>query len=148
MITTKQKSFIEKLLSERSFDFNGDLANLSSREASEMITNLLAAPRKAGQERPFEQGMYRTANGDIFRVQKSRESGNLYAKRLVIDIGGVASFEFESGAMRFLKASDKMSLEDAKAFGVETGICCVCGAFLTDERSVAEGIGPVCRERV
>lgn len=32
----------------------------------------------------------------------------------------------------------------AKVFGQETGICCCCGAELTDPESRAKGIGPIC----
>jgi hypothetical protein len=88
--------------------------------------------------------MYRNAEGDIFKVQRSRESGNLYAKRLDL----IEGFIYEAGAIRNLKPSDRMTLDDAKAFGVQYGICCVCGALLTNEVSVAEGIGPVCGGRV
>lgn len=139
----KQVGFINTLISERIYEAEVDFANLTSAEASDLISLLLRSPmRNAGVE---EVGMYRVANGDIYRVHQSRETGNLYAKKLDVISN---SFEYEQGAIRRLKASDKMTLEQAKAWGMETGICCVCGAFLTDERSVAEGIGPVCAGRV
>jgi hypothetical protein len=56
-------------------------------------------------------------------------------------------FIYSAGAMRVLTPEMKMTLEEAKQFGIETGICCVCGAYLTDAKSVAEGIGPVCAKR-
>lgn len=98
-------------------------------------------------------GMY-TSGDDIFKVQKSRTSGHLYAKRLVV-IGGkrlvdadesVVNFEFEyaPGAVRDLRDSDRMTREQAAAFGLRFGICCVCGKTLTDAESVKNGIGPVC----
>lgn len=139
----KQVGFINTLISERIHEEEVDFANLTSAEASDLISLLLRSPmRNAGVE---EVGMYRVANGDIYRVHQSRETGNLYAKKLDVISN---SFEYEQGAIRRLKASDKMTLEQAKAWGMETGICCVCGAFLTDERSVAVGIGPVCATRV
>jgi len=46
--------------------------------------------------------------------------------------------------MRNLRPEFKMTLEEAQAFGIATGICCVCASPLTDPRSVAIGIGPVC----
>jgi hypothetical protein len=139
----KQVSFLKTLLEERLHEVEVDFASLESGEASYFISKLLRSPmRNAGVS---ELGMYRTPNGDIYRVHQSRETGNLYAKKLDIISH---KFEYEQGAMRKLKASDKMTLEQAKAWGMETGICCVCGAFLTDERSVAEGIGPVCAGRV
>lgn len=141
----KQVAFLHTLISERVFEGAVDFATLTSAEASSLITELLNSPRKSGAERVSDEGMYRNAEGDIFRVQRSKESGNLYAKRLDIIDGG---FVYEAGAIRNLKPSDRMTLDEAKAFGVEYGICCVCGAFLTNEVSVAEGIGPVCGGRV
>lgn len=145
-ITEKQFAFLSTLVSERIHEFAGDLATLTSGEASTLITTLLASPRKAGGsfERVTEVGVYRNADGDIFRVQKSRETGNLYAKKLDILDGG---FLYVQGAMRFIKPSDKMTLDEAKAFGVQFGICCWCGATLTDPVSVEQGIGPVCVKR-
>jgi hypothetical protein len=139
----KQVQFLNTLISERIHEAEVDFANLTSAEASDLISRLLRSPmRNAGVS---ELGMYQTSDGNIYRVHQSRETGNLYAKKLDIISH---KFEYEQGAMRKLKASDKMSLQQAKAWGMETGICCVCGAFLTDERSVAEGIGPVCATRV
>lgn len=146
-VSEKQVAFLSTLLSERVNEFAVDFATLTSVEASRLIETLLGSPRKAGSsvERITEEGMYRNAEGDIFRVQKARETGNLYAKRLDVLAGG---FEYVQGAIRLIKPSDRMTLDEAKAFGVEYGICCVCGAFLTNAVSVAEGIGPVCGGRV
>ena len=141
----KQVSFLQTLVREREFNGAVEFDTLSSAEASALITELMNAPRKSGFERVSEAGMYRLASGDIFRVQVSRESGNLYAKRLDVLDGG---FVYEQGAMRLLKPSDRMTLEDARAFGVEFGICCVCARVLTNGVSVAEGIGPICGGRV
>ena len=138
----KQIAFLTTLTSERVSPVEIDLDNLTSKEASDLITLLLASPRKSVAE--LEVGMYKTADGEIYRVQKSRESGNLYAKRLDL----IDGFVYEQGAIRKITASDRMTLDEAKAFGVETGMCCVCGAFLTDPTSVARGIGPICEGRV
>lgn len=139
----KQVAFINSLLGERVFSGEVDFANLTSKGASDLIGQLLNAPRKTTSE-PLAVGMYQLANGDIYRVQASRENGNLYAKRLDL----IDGFVYEQGAIRKVKASDRMTLEQAKLFGVETGFCCVCGIFLTDPKSVANGIGPVCAKRV
>lgn len=137
----------------------------SRAQASQAIDSLKAQPvlapttvtLVATSTQVTEVGMYRNAAGDIFKVQRSRTSGGLYAKALT-PIGGrrlteedeVVGFEFTyaGGAIRTLRASDRMSLEDAKAFGIRYGICCVCGITLKDATSVALGIGPVCGGRV
>lgn len=96
-------------------------------------------------------GMYRK-DGEIYKVQVAvHGSGRLYAKRLVVtefdDAPAEVSFEYATGAIRTLTLADRMTLEEAKAFGALYGTCCVCGRTLTDERSIEEGIGPVCAKR-
>jgi hypothetical protein len=111
-----------------------------------------------------EDGMYLTADSEIFKVQWNRASGSghrLYAKQMVgygaagrvvqftkanaeAQDGLEIVFEYAPGAMRQLTAAEKMTIEDAKAFGALYGTCCVCGRTLTDEKSIAAGIGPVC----
>ena len=71
----------------------------------------------------------------------------MYAKRLVVHGPGEATFEFDGGAIRKITPEDRMSLEDAKAFGHVYGVCCNCGATLTDEKSIAAGIGPYCAKK-
>jgi hypothetical protein len=104
-------------------------------------------------------GIYQTADGTIYKVQIAKQgSGNLYAKRLVITpnaCGGCercdgegtcakGTFQYAAGAIHTLRADERMSEADARAFGALYGICCACGADLTDERSIAAGIGPIC----
>lgn len=147
--TAKQISLINALRAERNlepFNFSG----LTIEDASAEISRLFALPRakaepKAKREvKVSEAGIYRTADGTIYKVQRSRESGNLYAKRLNVAGRG---FTYAQGAIYLLTADDRLTLDEAKAFGFEFGICCVCGAELSDPKSVAQGIGPVCAKR-
>jgi hypothetical protein len=136
--------------------------------ARTMIERLLAMPR--GQVvrhgTVTEDGMYRNPQtGEIFKVQWNRASGDgrrLYAKQLVLSIDGGewsriplepvapapvkvdARFEYAAGALQRLRPEWKMTRDEAKAFGALYGTCCVCGRTLTDEQSIADGIGPVC----
>lgn len=155
--TDAQVKYLRDLLATRVIDANYRAmieeriadGTLDKALASDAISAFRIAPKAAAKPAPsVAEGMYRK-DGVIFRVHRSRESGNLYAKRLELDLtgSGKPSFVYARGAIMGLSDAHKMSREDAKAFGVETGICCVCGAFLTDERSVAEGIGPVCAKR-
>jgi hypothetical protein len=128
---------------------------LDGRTASRVIDALKGAPvavaTKGGSAvATLSVGMYRTPDGTMYRVQESRESGRLYAKRMKWDMlmESKPRFEYDRGAIYSLTSADRMSVEDARAWGVETGVCCVCGAFLTDAKSVARGIGPVCEGRV
>lgn len=137
----KQVSFINTLLSERVYAGEEiNFGTLSSREASDLISLLLKSPRHDS----VDVGMYQTPDGEIYRVQPSRETGNLYAKHMLVGGG----FEYERGAISRLRPADKMTLAQAKAWGMATGVCCVCGAFLTDQNSVDEGIGPVCAKKL
>jgi hypothetical protein len=77
----------------------------------------------------------------IFKVQRAvNGSGRLYAKELIDD-----SFEYLPGGITTVATTArKMALAEAQAFGRLYGTCCKCGRTLTDEGSIAAGIGPVC----
>ena len=168
--TARQAAFIERLVAERTGTTNpehaaqldvarlvlaGELA-LDTRGASALIDVLMAIPRPRPEqqaERPAAPrgaritapGMFRrSSDGVIFKVQAARGTGNLYAKRL-LDGGG---FDYESGAIRTLTEDDRLTLDQAQAYGKATGMCCVCGTTLTDPKSIAAGIGPVCAGRL
>jgi hypothetical protein len=121
-----------------------------------LLAFLKDAPRKAvvaqGDKlvnQVTEAGMYQL-DGVIYKVQLAvHGSGNLYAKKLIpgADFGDKARFVYVPGAISKLTADDKLSLEQAKAFGALYGSCCVCGRTLTDEDSIAAGIGPVCANK-
>jgi hypothetical protein len=186
LATDKQCAFIEKLRAERgmapltAIDWQGLTVKAASAAIDALLKIRTAEPRRieyarvdgeydgVANGRPYayaqplaervtEPGMYRGPDGDPVKVQKSRGSDRLYAKRLV-RIGGerltetdaVVRFEFqyEQGLSYHLRASDRMTLEEAKAFGIRYGVCCVCGAFLKDATSVANGIGPICAGKV
>lgn len=91
------------------------------------------------------EGMH-TLNGKVYKVQRAiHGSGNLYAKELAMDENGETwSFYYARGVIRSLSEETKMTLEDAKQFGVLYGTCVQCGRMLTNEESIKAGIGPVC----
>lgn len=149
--TAGQFAFIRSLIASR--EINEALASrvadarakaiastLSSSEASSLIEALKDAPSIS------LQGMHVLPSGAIYKVQVAvHGSGREYAKRLIVE-GGTASFEMERGAMRFLSASTRMTTEQAAHYGHLYGVCCNCGRTLTDERSIAQGYGPVCAQ--
>lgn len=110
-------------------------------------------PAKATTPAPAtitEDGMYQDPEtGDVFKVQIAHHgSGNLYGKRLVVEVPGEKGrFEYEPGLLRRIRPEWKMTLDQATAFGRLYGVCCQCAAVLTDERSIAAGIGPVCARK-
>ena len=88
---------------------------------------------------PEQTGMYRNAQGDVFRVQRAKTSGKLYAKRLV---PGNGFGDYEAGAIFGLTADMLMSLEQCQEYGKGCGVCCKCGKALCDPKSVERGMGP------
>lgn len=92
-------------------------------------------------------GMYRIADGRIFKLQWNREKTHVYGKELITTTdadGTFAEFVYTPGILRLLTLADKMSLEEAKEYGALYGTCCVCARTLTNEASIEAGIGPVC----
>lgn len=145
LASEKQVSFINSLLATRLVSDDllsriGNVAELDRAKASSLIEHLLGLPTKSVPE--LAVGMY-LKDGEIYKVKRSEESGRLYASILVN-----GKFQYAQGALRGLLPEHRMTLEQAKAYGVQYGICCVCGRLLTNEVSVTEGIGPVCAGRL
>ena len=79
---------------------------------------------------------------DVYKVVLSN-SGYPYAKKLDQETG---DWEYVRGGMAILRKdyTEPLSLEKAKELGQLYGICQRCGATLTNEESIANGIGPIC----
>ena len=90
----------------------------------------------------------------VFKPAKesSVNAGALYVTRQDIYLGKIASGRFmasrdctpDTAAEIVRVASDPKSA--AIAYGKQTGICSCCGAELTDPKSIARGIGPICAD--
>lgn len=124
--------------------------------------------RRPAQDQEIEEGFYartETVDGQakrvFYKVQIAHHgSGRPYAKRLEVwdegerDASGKVvspadvSWEIARGVVFQLKPEQKLSLEEAAAFGQLYGVCCCCATVLTDERSIAEGIGPICKNKL
>ena len=135
-------------------------------EAGEELTpNMISAIlRCKARERPrvpnkppepaeyVDPGIY-VKDDVIYKVQLTRDKKRKYAKRLV-KIGGERlnenfdhvnwTYEYAPGVIHTLQPRDRMSIEDAKTFGLRYGICANCGRRLEQADSVELGIGPVC----
>lgn len=86
----------------------------------------------------------------IFKVQQALDSDRLYAKELIRTEGDSEhdSFVYTPGAMKTIaQFGRKMTLDEAKQYGALYGTCCVCGRRLTNEKSIAAKIGPVCAKK-
>lgn len=126
---------------------------ITKARAKDIIDALIALPNKPVEgQGNIEPGVYETAEG-IFVVKFNRAKTNLYAKKMVeinaeraTESGERVEIEFDyaPGAIRRIKAEDKMPLERAKALTIRYGRCINCGRHLKAAESVERGIGPVC----
>ena len=105
-------------------------------------------PETRVSREPAGEGMFKAPDGTIYKVQRAvHGSGRLYAKRLVVTGGLEGEFVMAPGAYSRIDPAWRMSLAEAAAFGSLYGFCVRCGRTLTDEISIANGIGPVCAGR-
>ena len=88
---------------------------------------------------PLVPGIYQVGD-DVYKVQQSKQSGRLYAQKLV---DGRFDYDAGWGAMKFIRAEHLMTTEQAKAFGMRFGMC-VNGHPLSDRTSRYFGYGEKC----
>lgn len=160
----KQVAFIEKLCVERQggsvyvgTQLNaykaGSVEDLPSHAASNVIGVLLDFPRvpntapAASNGAPLvEEGYYfDAAQNKVYNIVRAK-SGNLYAKVMVPPAQGKKKgrWEYAPGVMKQAGEWSKITGQAAAELGTKFGWCIVCGAYLTDPKSVAAGIGPIC----
>jgi len=137
---------------------HGTLSDKQIASAQSMRAKVEARKPKPKSTAPVVgQGIYVVTTDDgevVYRVEPSKSSGNLYAKRLV---EGVSSSDwgwaYERGGIYTVSQAvadgtgRQLSEDEALAYGKATGRCVCCGALLTNDVSIALGIGPVCRKR-
>lgn len=103
-------------------------------------------PRGNAHYAPVEDGFYVVAATDdapelVLKVQTSPTTGRQYAKAL-----DGTSWVYAPGSIRKVRNGDAepLTLDKAKELGQLYGVCVRCGRTLTDEGSIAAGIGPIC----
>ena len=150
--TAKQATFLEQIVLSRdvppdvrSAAVSATTGSLSAQECSSAIERGLKFPFSV-RSSPAEKGYYLVA-GSVFAVVVGKESGKLYAKKLLI-VGKKGSWVYAPGAVYTLKPEQKLTLEQAVAMGHTLGVCMICGRTLTDQKSVAAGIGPTCAKKL
>jgi len=149
-ITPAQQGYIRTLnaqLRELGTDWfvlvSDDISITEASAAIEELKGMVAKARSSRKPELVAEGIYRrSADGAMFRVQTS-EAGRRYAK-LLLPTGG---WGYERGAIYTLAASERLTLAELEAWGLDTGVCAVCGRLLSTAESVARGIGPVCASR-
>lgn len=145
-----QYSYSAAGLAARGKEFDVRTEQHASEDAIETaMTAGEAAATADADVKPQHEGFYKH-DDIVYKVVRSQK-GWLYVQRLgpkedhdYIDVESAWKWHYSPGAMKFLRASDEMSKEDAQAFGRISGVCCVCGRRLTNPESIRDGIGPVC----
>ena len=138
----KQTALIERLFAERE---TGELRKDDIRtkaEASALIDALFVLPKKAAKAakvQDLHKGDVHVVDGEYYRVHTSQSTGNLYAARF-----DGHRFDYERGAIRLLNADNKITAEQAAAFGGMYNACCFCSRALDTPESTQAGYGPVC----
>jgi len=113
---------------------------LTKGEASVMVEWFRSQP--AAAFKALANGVYSCTDG-VYIVKTSKNSGRQYAMKW----NGSNAYVYEVGHIRTVRASGTpLPVEQAAALGINTGFCIICGARLTDEKSLARGIGPVCEK--
>lgn len=114
-------------------------------------TEAVARDRKHYGDPVSTQGIYKVnARGGetkIYKVYPNQTGERLLAKLLVTDGVDQNEWVYQGMAHRFVRAADKITMAEALKYGRITGICVCCGRTLTNELSVALGIGPICGGR-
>jgi hypothetical protein len=161
VITDKQRDFLESLLFGRvwpeywpdgSEQPPEDLNALDREVASQFIDVLLKQPKKA-VSLGIPDGRYAIPMGKrngklvfhFYFVNTSRVHKGQYMLRLY---GAPGNFRREKMTVPMQTAiADTIKKDPAlhsQMFGIQLGICGICGSPLTDPESIARGIGPIC----
>lgn len=160
LASDKQIAFATTLLAERETEHGARLqadvngGQLTSKQASDLISWLLQAPKKAkvapvagvlgtsaaAVASTITDGFYEL-DGTAYKVQLNLAGTSLYGKKLVD-----GSWEFVPGIVGLLTRGNAQPLSEelAATLGHLYGSCVICSRRLTDEGSIAKGIGPVC----
>lgn len=127
------------------------IGQMSKAEISSYIDKMQRQPERlkvVERRGEVKDGIYQMPDGTIYKVQKAiYGSGNQYAKRLVVTQNGevsTISFVYEPNGISRIRPEYAISKEEAEKFGRLYGVCVLCGRTLTDENSIAAGIGPIC----
>lgn len=163
-MSDKQEGYLRSLMAKKAptADVENMVAVINAapeprKVASEMIDDLRNAPTvQVPDAKELEDGIYRL-DGTIYKVYVTVHGANQKAAKELVPVEGWtfethgkkrATFEYRGKApLRKLTSAHRLTLEQAQEFGQIYGMCCCCGATLTDETSIANGIGPVCAKR-
>jgi Family of unknown function (DUF6011) len=117
---------------------------------SDALAEAFARAHESGLKRPRV-----TLGGMVISeaASTSANAGALYVKQDGAYLGKIMRGAFSPS--RDCTPEQSAQLQDmvrdpaaaARAYGIRTGVCCMCGLTLTNAESISYGIGPICRER-
>jgi hypothetical protein len=120
-------------------------ASIDAAKAELAVAKIQAAQRDTSRDEGIE-GFWELPDGRICKVQIAvHGSGRPYAKLLNTETG---NFGYDPSLIKDVRREGtRLTLDRAKELGQLYGMCIRCGATLTDENSIAAGIGPICATR-
>jgi hypothetical protein len=125
------------------------LDELDRRDVSAIIGHLQSAPLMPLAISITEVGAY-LLDGTIYSIRKGTQSKKWqvwsYDKQFGKYLREPNKVK-EDSILERVQPTDRLTLENAIKYSVQTGICCHCGRTLTVLKSVAGGIGPICAKR-
>jgi hypothetical protein len=146
--TPKQLDYIGKLLtlrevptSLRTLATSPDLTFKTARtviDALKLCPWLPKEPKKVAGK-TVGDGFY-CHDGAYYKAQYGAKTNNLYCKKW----DGVEWGYVGQAPLAFLTESDRLTKEQASAFGALYGRCVKCTRRLTDEYSIEHGYGKIC----
>ena len=101
-------------------------------------------------DRVTEPGLYKYARDGVTEVYRVRRTSKRLYGELVVPhpaadgVKAYAEFIYNGMAMVFLRASDKLTWQEARDFGAAYGSCVACGRTLWDPRSLVQMYGSTC----
>lgn len=129
------------------------LRAITKRSLSGLIDQWVRLPKTTTTgtvtaKREIEDGIwYVEDTNEIYKVYVTVHGNRQQCVKRLEHIEGTGKGKFAYlglAAKHLPKAARLMTLEEAKKFGRLYGFCVKCGRTLTDEQSIADGIGPVC----
>ena len=98
---------------------------------------------KYGQKTTINEiGVYKDKNNNIYKVKVNVSTGRLNVFKLQ-----EGRYVYAKGMLSVLKHEDKLTLAEAQQYGHLYGQCIVCARPLSNEESIALGIGPICMKK-
>lgn len=141
-VSERQKAFIASLAAQLAIQ--APQPN-NSKAASAIVSQLLSAVREARALPHPGVGVWAQAGADGSVVHVAVRGDKVFESR---DTGrSWVSTDIVPQALE-RSAFERVSNEDIAELGHASGACAICGRTLTNEQSIAAGIGPICSARL